>query len=226
MLWSLINTQFMLLYFQMLQHVKFPANVNTVNQVFVALKDFEFLKIGDILNDALYNFPNEGPISLGAQSCGIESSFAAENLGTAHWLGYLFLLLIILRYFNVCGPYTKRLLSSARWNGPITFFMETYFDFVMFVMINLKYVKQETDYHSVEYSNVLTIILLVLTILMSILIPVFYWYKRKSWSDPTFQKKYGSLIEGYIINEESKWPVLAMMVLFMVRRVLFVFAVL
>ena len=144
----------------------------------VAAKDFEFLEIGDILEDEFLYFPEEAPISLGAQMCGIMSTFAAKNLGTAQWLAYLVVLLIILRKVYICCCYTKWLLKSATWNGPIVFFVEAYFDFAMFLSINLKYVEQESDYDSVKYSNTLSILLLVVTGLMSIFIPVFYWLKR------------------------------------------------
>ena len=55
---------------------------------------------------------------------------------------------------------------------------------------------------------------------------MFYWHKRESWGEPSFQKKYGSLIEGYITDGESKWQIVALMVLFKVRRVIFVVSVL
>ena len=122
-LWSLINTILILLYFLMLQNSKYPSNVVKIHEVFVKLKDFELFKIGDYLGDLLYLFPIVGPISLGALACGIESTYAADNLGTTQWLGFLFLLLIILSFANICGPYTKCVLSSARWNGPLTFFV-------------------------------------------------------------------------------------------------------
>ena len=166
--------------------MKFPANVDFFLQILVAAKDFEFLKIGDILEDKLLNFPEEDPISLGAQMSGVMSTFSAENLGTAQWLAYLVVLLIIMRKVNICCCLTERLIGSANWSGSIRFFVEAYFDFVMVFSINLKYVEQETNYPSVKYSNVLSILLLVVTVLMSIFIPVFYWYKRKSWEEATF----------------------------------------
>ena len=136
-LWSLINTNLILLYFLMLQNSKYPSNVVKIHEVFVKLKDFELFKIGDYLGDLLYLFPIVGPISLGALACGIESTYAADNLGTTQWLGFLFLLFIILSFVGICGPYTKCVLSFARWNGPLTFFVESYFDLIMFVLINL-----------------------------------------------------------------------------------------
>ena len=120
----------------MLQHAKFPANVDFFNQMLVAAKDFEFIKVGDILGDYVYYFPVVEPISLGAQTSGITSTFAAENLGTTQWLAYAFLLGIIVRRVKVCKPYTKKFLSGVHWNGSIRLFVEAYFDFVMFVMIN------------------------------------------------------------------------------------------
>ena len=57
--------------------MKFPANVDTVNKILVAAKDFEFMKIGDYLEDECLYFPDEAPISLGAQTSGIESTFTA-----------------------------------------------------------------------------------------------------------------------------------------------------
>ena len=110
-----------------------------------------------------------------------------------------------MRNVKICCCLTEKLIGSVHWSGSIRFFVEAYFDFVMFVSINLKYVEQETDYDSVKYSNVLTILLLIVTVLMSIFIPVFYWYKRNSWEEPNFKKKYGSLLEGFITDSENKW---------------------
>ena len=157
---------------------------------------------------------------------GIESTFAAENLGTTLWLACLVVLLIIMYKVNMCCCITERLIGSFHWSGSIRFFVQAYFDFVMFISINLKYVKHETVYHSVKDSNAISYILLVVTVLMTIFITVFYWKNRNSWEQHNFKQKYGSILEGFIIGSENKWQVMAMLVLFMVRRVLFVVVVL
>lgn len=54
---------------------------------------------------------------------------------------------------------------------------------------------------------------------------MFYLRNRAAWKKPRFQKKYGTLLEGYIFDMESKWQVVAMLVLFMLKRAFFVMVV-
>ena len=104
--------------------------------------------------------------------------------------------------------------------------MEAYFDLVMFVAINLKHTDWQTPFPAVIYSNVLSIILLVLIVLLSVYIVVHYYKHRETWSVPEFRTKFNTLLEGYIIDSKDKWQVVAMILLFMLKRVSFAVAVL
>ena len=95
-----------------------------------------------------------------------------------------------------------------QWSGSILFFIEAYTDLVMFVAIDLKYAdsneKWKTLYPAVQYSQTLSFILLPIIVLASVFIVIHYYKNRESWTKPEFNRKYNSLLEGFIINVESK----------------------
>lgn len=74
--------------------------------------------------------------------------------------------------------------------------MEAYLDLVMSVAINLKYSDWQTPFPAVQYSNILSIVLLVLIVLLSLIILVNYFRHRKTWTEPEFQMKFNTLLEG------------------------------
>ena len=51
----------------MLQHAKFPGNVEMLNSMMVDIKDFEFVPIGDYLEEEIFYFPDDEPYSYGAE---------------------------------------------------------------------------------------------------------------------------------------------------------------
>ena len=133
--------------------------------------------------------------------------------------------MILLSCIPVRLPCKKKCSGSIQWNGSIRFFVEAYFDFAMLVSINLKYTDWESPFKAVIYSNTLSTILQVVTVLLSIIILVFYYMNRELWSMPEFQRKFNTLLEGFIVTSASKWQVVAMIALFMLKRATFVVVV-
>ena len=113
-----------------------------------------------------------------------------------------------------------------QWNGPIRFFIEAYFDLVMLTTINLQHADWQTPFVAVEYSNILSVILMAVTVFLSFFILAYYYKHRELWTVPKFQKKFNTLLQDYITNEQHAWRVVAMIFLFMLKRVAFVVAVL
>ena len=125
-----------------------------------------------------------------------------------------------------CNCCKKKCSGTVQWNGSIRFVMEAFFDFLMLVSINLKHSDWQSPFTAVQFSNVLSVILLIVTVLLGLLILGIYFKHRKSWTLPEFQQKFNTLLEGFIITSKSKWQVVAMILLFMLKRVFFVVAVL
>ena len=113
-----------------------------------------------------------------------------------------------------------------QWNGSIRFFVEAYFDFMMLTAINLQHADWQTPFVAVQYSNILSAILLAVTLLLSFLILVCYYKHRGLWTVPEFMRKFNTLIQDYITDEKHAWQGVAMIFLFMLKRAVFVVAVL
>ena len=116
----------------------------------------------------------------------------------------------------------KKCSGSVQWNGSIRFFIEAYLDLIMSVAINLKHADWQTPFPAVQYSNILSIILFVLIPLLSVLILVYYFRHRETWTMPEFHTKFNTLLEDFILIKKNKWQVVATIALFMLKRVIFV----
>ena len=91
---------------------------------------------------------------------------------------------------------SSKISTFLYWNGIIRFFIESYLDFAVCALINLKEINWEDDLSAVYYNNVLTFLTVVCLGLIPIILVVFYIYKLKMWNDEEFKAKYSSLIEG------------------------------
>ena len=97
-----------------------------------------------------------------------------------------FLLFIVARMISKVNKLKSKVSNYVYWNGSIRFFMEGYFDFFMFSMINLKMIMTDwdvisEDFWAVSSSNVLACTLIALSLSLPIILVIFYSYNLKNW---------------------------------------------
>ena len=132
------------------------------------------------------------PMSLNFQNSGYETYMIIPNLGTQLYIMLLhfsfviphFILFIISRLISKVDRLKSKVANYVYWNGSIRFFMEGYFDFVMFSMINLKKIDWEIineDFWAVTLSNVVACVLLFFSLSLPIVFTIFYSCNLKNW---------------------------------------------
>ena len=95
-----------------------------------------------------------------------------------------FILFIVARMISKVNRLKSKVANYVYWNGSIRFFMESYFDFVMFSLINFKKIDWEIineDFWAVSLSNVLACVLLTFSLILPIIFIIFYSYNLKNW---------------------------------------------
>ena len=88
-----------------------------------------------------------------------------------------FILFIVARMVSKANRLKSKIANYVYWNGSIRFFMEGYFDFVMFSMINFKMINWEIineDFWAVTLSNILASALLIFSLSLPIILIIFY----------------------------------------------------
>jgi len=73
--------------------------------------------------------------------------------------------------------------------------MEAYLDFVMFSLLNIKTMDEHDDrFLIVKASKYLSITLLALSLLLPIVMCIFWACRYKQWDQDKFDERYGSLL--------------------------------
>ena len=103
---------------------------------------------------------------------------------------------------------------------------EAYLDILMSVILELHLTDWSSPFTSAKYSIAISIILLAVCTIFTIATPIYLAFKRESWSKPDVKAKMGSLLSDYDARKGNEWPIVAMISLFMLRRLTFVILVL
>ena len=139
-----------------------------------------------------------------------------------------FILFLVARMVSKANRLKSKVANYVYWNGSIRFFMEGYFDFVMFALINFKMINWEItneDFWAVTLSNILASVLLILSLSLPIILIILYSINLKNWQDENFANRYGSFIDGTaeLKPNQSQWVILLIPISFFVRRIAFCF---
>ena len=102
--------------------------------------------------------------------------------------------------------------------------MSVYQDFALLSVLNLNTANWDTSFSSENYSNNLSIVVLVLILAVPPLILVHLYREYEQWDDENFNRRFGTLIDGRRTNN-NRWAVILMLTLFFVRRLVFVITV-
>ena len=129
----MINSQQIIIQYPLIEGIKFPVNVVTINQNFFEIANFEIVP-SDEINDELFFIPEEEPYNFNFYEYGIESKIFLMNLGFPLYiiLGIISLLIVYLILylankvlkFKCLSKITNFLSTYLFWNGLIRAFME------------------------------------------------------------------------------------------------------
>ena len=122
------------------------------------------------------------------------------------------------KYLKKVQWFESKIARYLYWNGSIRFFMEAYLDFVMFSLLNIKTMSELDDrFVIVKASNILSIILLTVSMILPIAMCIIWALKYKQWDQDEFAERYGSLLENTDYRQR-KWYVLFVPMTYFLRR--------
>ena len=215
-LWSLINSQQIVLQLPLMEGIKFPANTMVINQVFIEIASFEIID-SEKINDEIFHFPEVEPFSLNFQECQIEYVFFLLILGLPLYIMLAHFVLMILYFtfalINRCvqSKYLDKLVRKLKfylfWNGFIRLYMELYQGLCIATVLNLYTAENalESPFLWVRicyYCSIFSLVLII-TVPFFIFVPL-YFKRRDKWSTDAFQKVYGALLEGTRVDLREK----------------------
>ena len=87
---------------------------------------------------------------------------------------------LLKKYWHRVQWLESKVARYLYWNGLIRFFMEAYLDFVMFSLLNIKTMGETDDrFLIVKASNCLSIIVLTLSLLLPVVMCIFWAFRYK-----------------------------------------------
>ena len=237
-LWSMLNSQQIVVQLPLMEGIKFPANASSMNEVFLDISNFEIIS-SEMINDELELFylPEVDPYNLNFLQCGYDTHFYLQTLGFPLYimLGH-FTLLILFILLTMCNTIlrsprisivTNKLKKYLFWNGFIRLYMELYSGLALSSVLSIY--SNINDYDSpfrwVRVSFYASVASLVLLALLPIFFVIFYCIRRDKWSEQAFRNMYGALLEGTKVTKDTERGNLAMLLvptIFFYRRLIFI----
>ena len=110
----------------------------------------------------------------------MESTIFISNIGSLIWIIFIFIITAALSFVlrNVKCIWT-RFGSLILWNGMINLFMESYQDVLLKSVLNIYKADWKTPYTSEKYSNILSVIFVVILSCFTVILVVFLCYNKK-----------------------------------------------
>lgn len=84
-LWSLLNSQQIVVYMPMFEHLKFPASAMMITAEMIKIATFDLIPT-DMIDDLLWYFPEGEAFSLSFETAGVESKIFLQNIGLILYL--------------------------------------------------------------------------------------------------------------------------------------------
>ena len=206
--------------------IKSPGNVNAFNDFFSDIAKFQLVDTKALTLDAGIYIPEMDSLSLNYQNAGYDTTLSLPCLGTIVLVLFAQIVLVTLHVLVwLCNKYCdnfnwleSKIARYLYWNGSIRFFMEAYLDFVMFSLLNIKTMSELDDrFVIVKASNILSIILLTVSMILPIAMCIIWALKHKQWDQDEFAERYGSLLENTDYRQR-KWYVLFVPMTYFLRR--------
>ena len=191
----------------------------------------------------MFFFPETGALNNRCDLAGYDSIYFSLSLGTVYFIALAYLLLIVMigsmdcilkASKSKCQTIMKRLHGLLFWNSIIMFAVETFFEILIALAINL----QKPEYSFGEYavkgvvqSNTLFVLFAIVSIGLPLFICIFYYKNRQRWDDEDFNKIYGAPLEDLDTNPHPKKKgydkhiVILSPIILILRRLIFVIGV-
>jgi len=186
-----------------------------------------------VILDEIY-LPEQDAFSLNFQNAGFGSTYFLANVGELLWMSmfHISLVIVLISFLGMtkCKPNAKKpkkcrskLSRYLFWNGSIRLLMESYTEFALFVLLDLKYMEWPTDQPGVTLNNYVTILFSAIVLLGPLVLIVYGCKNMNRLADKKMQRRLGTFTEGTAI-EKKDYAFVAVLVptSYFVRRLLLV----
>lgn len=167
----MLNSQQIVVHLPMYMGLKFPANAMMVIEEMIKLATFDLIPTEGIDSEIHY-WPETDPFSVNFETAGVETVFFLANIGFAMYMIYAHLLAILIhaslhikkKAASGVIKLRERLGSYLYWEGLNRFYMELFFDLMFLSILNLHTADWSSVFQSIQVSNALSVITLVLSV--------------------------------------------------------------
>ena len=167
-----------------------------INKILIEIANFEIIS-SEYFNEMLFYFPEEDPLNLNFQECGVESKHFILNMGFPLYIIlahaallalYSILYLVNLRLKLKClSKINSYLAAYLIWNGYITLYMEIFQGMALASVLNMHTANWKSPFDLVKASNYSALIGLILVAYLPVLVFIpFYCRRRSQWSTVKF----------------------------------------
>lgn len=197
------------------------------------------------LNNILYgqlddDLAVDEPFNLHWEETGYDSQLLINNMGMSMWVIYAnlvssaFLAILACMQCLYCDcKCVQKIRASLQtrllWNGCIRLFMELFMDLVLTAVLNVYTAEWQSEQTpiTVRYSNVFSIVVLVLAVLVPLLLVCHFSRHWNKVQEKHFTSRYGTFVDGLDLGKakDVKWSLLVVPILFLARRIAFIFSV-
>ena len=138
--------------------------------------------------------------------------YAIVNLGTIFAIICIYLLLMFVQSvaylfsdkFFFAEKVSNKLYNFLYWNGVLRLLMEGYLEILIATMLNCVRNNRVDRSYSIIFSNVFSLLMTGLLIVLPVFILIYYRYRKKDWESEEFQETWGAPLEG--LELDPKMP--------------------
>lgn len=144
-LWSLINTQQLIVMMPLFQ-VVLPANAGLFFKAVMSIAAFDFYDFTDAVH-MLFEVEPTDPIDSHFEAIGFESQYLLVNMGSL-FIGYIFYAMMLFfitptarcckKKCNCCVKFSKKTRRDTYWGSLLTLLNESYVILTVCVLINIR----------------------------------------------------------------------------------------
>ena len=178
----------------------------------MSMANFEIIDLG-IITELFFYFPDEDSFSLPLQRAGYDTKYLFLGLGIGCYTLACYVAMIVAYFlllpFAKCSKRVKKFKDKLGeilfWNMLIRLFIELYLDILVYAIINVK--TADWEFYDVLYgpttSNVMSLAFCYSIPILPIILLIFYCRRKNSWSEESFDKKYGAFLVGMDLSREN-----------------------
>ena len=235
-LWSMINAQQVSVHAPMYHRLKFPPNAVAMNAIIIMIASFDLIPTDKFIDPYVYtDMPESIPYTPQFELVGYESTLTISNISVICWtytvnLGiFLFIFCPIWLINHKTGRLSRAKSGFAGyffWNGLLRLFMETFFDSFLASVLNVHTADWSSSSASVQYSNIASLVFLVITGITFIIVATMYVRNLDIMGFGDIRGKYGALLDDTsLVSLERNYFLLLHPLIFFSRRIIFTISV-